>query len=195
MPIPPAWFGKSLAALDSLLSVRWGDAAKSWIIQRKSFVPESEVAFLVRNEARLRTLAFSPAKDAAQKKIYYDRQNWKSCAEELASARVGSRVIFTTDVLTDHVFKNLCQSDISGYGGYARFADTLEAEEDRAIAERERITENKQTALNGEMHSVLRFLHRKRGSLLDANETDLKFLLHGKRTSTDDGELMPLKEF
>lgn len=195
MPLVPAWFAQALTALDSHLSVRWGSDAGAWVIQRKAFIPESELGYLIRQEGRLRTLAFTPAKDSGDRKIYHDRQSWLSCVEELKSARVSCRVIFTTKVLNDQIFKALCQTDIKRYGGYARFADALEAEEDREERERERIAGNKRDALNGEVHSILRFLVNKRGSLLDQNEQDLRFMLHGKRTKQGDGELLPLKEF
>lgn len=195
MPLVPQWFNRSLTALDSLLSARWGDASKSWVIQRKAYIPESELAFMIRQEARLRTLAFTPAKDAGDRKIYHDRQNWISCAEELASAQTGSRVIFTTKHLNHDVFKMLCQSDIQGYGGYARFADMVEKEEERAEAEKERVNTNKRAAINGEVHDILRFLTRKKGVLLDQNEQDLRYMLHGQRSTPDSPELLPAKEF
>jgi hypothetical protein len=39
--------------------------------------------------------------------------------------------------------------------------------------------------MHSEVFEILRFLHDKKGSLLDNNEQDLNYLLHGKRTTEE----------
>ena len=37
--------------------------------------------------------------------------------------------------------------------------------------------------MHAEVYDILEFLNRKKGAMLDRNEQDLNYLLHGKRTT------------
>jgi hypothetical protein len=86
-------------------------------------------------------------------------------------------------VLNQGVYDDLCQSDFRRYGGYARYCTQMEQEEERREAEVERILENKRRVVHSEVYDILKFLQDKKGALLDRNEQDLHYMLHGTRTT------------
>lgn len=188
MKRPPEWFIRSLSALDSLLSVRWGETMGMWVIERRAVIPQSELEFLQRHESRLNIASHSA--DSDEGRLKRNQKKWISVREERVSAESGKRVIFTSPVLSNAVFTALCHSDIQRYGGYARFADAMEAEESAAITDRQRMIDNQTKAVNGEVYDILQFVHRRKGALLDRNEQDLRYLLHGTRTTPESAPLI-----
>jgi len=192
---PPQGFVRSLQLMDSLLDVRWGEAIGQWVIDRKAFIPDSEIQFLRRRKARIKALVQKSPKEmsAAQKQKVLDL--WKQISEELASARKGRRVIVFTKFLSPEIYNELCRRDISRYGGYARFADELERKEENAEAEAERILGNKRHAMNQEIADQVHFLWRRRETDLLHGNRDLRQMLHGKKTTPDSEPLIKLTDF
>src|SRR5271169_1249477 len=125
MPTPNSGFVASLKLMDSCLDVRWGTIISQWIIERKAIIPETEMGYLCKREARLNAIVHDETHSQAKSKF----RDWQSCAEEVVSARAGKRVVMITSVLSQQIFNALCQSDLHRYGGYSRFADELEAAE------------------------------------------------------------------
>lgn len=189
---PPAWFSKSLTVLDSQLRVRRSHATDRWVIDRKGFVPGTELEILRRRCDRLYSWLSDPNKVADRGT---NLKTWKSVKDEMDSAETGYRVICTPTDLNPGVFNDLCQADMQRYGGYARFCDAIEADEAKAELEQERTTSNKRVAMNAEVFDVLNFLGRKRAVAEDSHETDLRYMLHGKRTQPGDAPLITLTDF
>lgn len=196
MPKPAAWFVRALNLLDPLLRVRWGSAPAMWVIDRKAVIPDHELHYLRRkdDQAWKNCQPENIPVDSKQDEIHKRRMRWQSVHEELVSAEDGRRVLFTTKVLNQTTYDWICQSDIKRYGGYARFADAVEAEEDRLQADHERVMENKRLAMNAEVYDIINFLRRKRAVAMDNNEQDLKYLLHGTRTKEGDKPLVQLTD-
>ena len=193
---PPEWFVKAIGILDPLLSVHWSDATAQFVIDRKAVLAPTELHYLRKKEAGLwfQSQAQNLPTDTSTNVLHQNRIKWLGIKAELESAEAGRRVIFTTKELTPKTYEYLCASDIRNYGGYARFADDLEAEEARAESERERVMDNKSRAIHGEVYDMINFLHRKKGAYLDQNCQDMKFMLHGKRADPGDEPLIKLAE-
>lgn len=194
MPQPAQWFVKAIGLLDPLLRVRWGSAPCHWIIDRKAVVPAWEIHNLRRKDEKAWKDCQSVPVDSEPNELHKRRMRWQSVHEELVSAEDQRRVIFTTPHLTQKTYDWICESDIKRYGGYARFADALEAQEDAIEADHARIMENKRLAMNAEVYDMLGFIRRKRAVALDNNEQDLKYLLHGDRTKAGDKPLVALTD-
>lgn len=192
MPSPAEWFVKAIGILDPYLRVRWSDHSSQYVVDRKAIIPPDEIHFLRKREAGLwwQSQEQNLPIDTPTKELHRKRMAWISCREELTSAEDGRRVIFTTKDITPKTYEWLCASDIRNYGGYARFADDLEAEEARAQVERDRINENKMNAMSGEVYDIMNFLERKKGVLLDQNCMDLSLMLHGKKTTAESEPLI-----
>jgi len=193
----PQWFRRAIEILDPLLRVRWSDASGVWVIDRLSVLTIKEVQDLKKREAGL-FKAMQPHNipaDARPTLIHDRRQKWMETKDELDSALDRRRIICKPTVLTNEVYNALCMSDIKAYGGYARFADKIEEDEEREARDKQRIEDNKMSAMNHEVFDMLDWLHRKRGSALDNNEQDMRYMLHGKRTQKEDAPLIQLAEF
>lgn len=197
MPSPAQWFANAIAILDPLLRVRWSDAVSQYVIDRKAVIGLDELKYLRKKESGLwfQSQAQNLPVDTASAKLHEYRMKWISIKMELESAEESRRVIFSTKELTPKMYEYLCASDIRNYGGYARFADDLEAEEARAESERKRVLDNKNLALHGEVYEMMDFLHRKKGALLDRKCTDMRLMLHGKPTTQESEPLVRLAEF
>lgn len=123
MSVPNEGFVASLTSMDSALRVRWGGCVGKWVIDRKAFTPIHELEWLRKRRAR-------EAKRVVAGKSTTDLNGIK---EEILSLETGYRVIIFTNVLNDEVYRNLCLTDITAYGGYSRYADEVE----REVRERE----------------------------------------------------------
>lgn len=196
MPRPAEWFTKAIGILDPLLSVRWSDATAQYVVDRTAVLSQDELYYLRKKEAGLwfQSQAQNLPIDVSTNVLHQNRIKWLGIKAELESAEAGRRVIFTTKELTPKTYEYLCASDIRNYGGYARFADDLEAEEARTEAERVRVMDNKANVVHGEVFDIMNFLHRKKGALLDRNCMDLNLMLHGKKTTQDSEPIIKIAE-
>lgn len=192
---PPQGFKRSLQLLDDQLGVRWGEILNQWVIDRKAYLPDSEIQFLRRRKARTKTFFTNPpaGATAAQKKKQFEV--WQQVSEELASARKGRRIIIFTKTLSPEIYNALCAADIKRYGGFARFADDWDKKEENAEAEAERVLGNKRHAMNQEIADQLHFVWRKRDTDLLHGNRDLRQMLHGKKTTPDSQPLIQLTDF
>ena len=191
----PQWFLKAIGILDPLLSVRDSIVTSHYVIERKSFIPPSELATLIRRRDRTYRWITFPNEDQ-KKAIHANRKQWQALMDEVESAEHGKRVIGRPRVLDQSVYNDLCKSDIRRYGGHARFSTQMEQDEERREADQERMADNRRRAFNAEIFDQMDFLHRKRSNLLDHGEDkDMRYLLHGKRTQPGDGPLICLTDF
>ena len=182
MSAPPQWFIKALGVMDPMLSVRKSIVTSHWVIERKGIFVDSEIATLRRRRDRMWRWINHP--NALQKEqIHQNRKEWQSLMDEVESAEHQKRIICRPRVLNQAVYNDLCSSDLRRYGGYARYCTDIEREEERLDAERERVLANKRSVMHAEVYDILEFLNRKKGAMLDRNEQDLNYLLHGKRTT------------
>ena len=192
---PPAWFVKAIGIMDPLLSVRKSIVTSHYVIERKGYISQSEIATLIRRRDRTYRWITYPNEDQ-RKNLHANRQQWQSLMDEVESAQHGKRIIGRPRALTQEVYNDLCRTDIKRYGGHARFSTMLEQEEERREADQERMMDNRRRALNAETYDMMSFLRRKRANLLDHGEDkDLKYLLHGKRTQPGDEPLVKLTDF
>lgn len=173
---PPNWFVRSLSALDGLLSVRWGQQLDQWVIERKAYIPQTEIGFLSRRFAR--TMEFSRQMKREKKERESLFHTALQVKEELDSSLQGRRVILFARKLNQDIFNNLCLSDITRYGGYSRLADDLEAAEKREETERQRVDDNENITRHKETYDILRFLRERRSTQLENGVNDLKKLLN-----------------
>jgi hypothetical protein len=179
---PPAWFVKAIGLLDPLLSIRHSLVTSHWVIERQGIILDTEVQTIKRRRDRMwKWINYPNARQKEQ--IHQNRKEWQSLVDEADSAERQKRVICRPRVLNQGVYDDLCQSDFRRYGGYARYCTQMEQEDERRDAEIERLLENKRKVVHGEVYDILKFLRDKKGSLLDHNEQDLNYLLHGKRST------------
>lgn len=196
MPIPSQGFVNSLAGLDPLLRVRWGQVIHQWVIDRKSPLTDQEIFYLKRRRDRAaRLVTKSTGAGLHPNQVEKLQQTWMGLSEEVISAEEGRRVIVYATDLNPKLYDALVLSDMKRYGGYARFADHLEAEEARREADIDRQLANKRNALNKETFDMLNFLWRKKESKLLDGERDFRYLLHGRRTTEDSQPLVKLTDF
>lgn len=179
---PPQWFVKAIGILDPLLSIRHSIVTSHWVIERKAVILESEVETIRRRRDRMWKWINYP-NERQKEQIHQNRKEWQSLVDEADSAERQKRVICRPRVLNQGVYDGLCNSDFRRYGGYARYCTELEQEEERREAEVERILENKRRVVHSEVYDILKFLQDKKGALLDRNEQDLHYMLHGTRTT------------
>jgi hypothetical protein len=176
--MPPVWFVKAIGLLDPLLSIRHSLVTSHWVIERQGIILDTEVQTIKRRRDRMwKWINYPNARQKEQ--IHQNRKEWQSLVDEADSAERQKRVICRPRVLNQGVYDDLCQSDFRRYGGYARYCTQMEQEEERREAEVERLLENKRKVLHGEVYDILKFLQEKKGSLLDRNEQDLHYMLHG----------------
>ena len=181
---PPEWFAKAVGILDPLINIRRSVVTNHWVLERKAVILDSEVQTIRRRRDRIWKWINFP-NERQKEQIHQNRKEWNSLMDEVESAERQMRVICRPRELSQAVYNDLCQSDYRRYGGYARFCTQLEQEEERREAEIERIMENKRKVVHSEVYDILKFLQDKKGSLLDRNEQDLNYLLHGKRTTEE----------
>jgi len=191
----PQWFTRALEILDPLLRVRWSDVSAKWVIDRRAVLTQEEMRGLEKRESGLRLAMNNIPSDAPENRIHELRIKWMDVKDEYDSAREVRRVVMKPDVLTEKTYHMLCRSDIVGYGGYARFADDLEASEDKARADSERVWDNKCDARDKEANSMLEFVLRKKQVLLNERCMDMRRLLHGVHSKPTDGPLIQVTDF
>ena len=179
---PPAWFVKAIGILDPLLSIRRSLVTSHWVIERKAAILYTEIDTIKRRRDRMWKWITYPNQNQKEQ-IHQNRKEWQSLVDEADSAERQKRVICRPRVLNQGVYDDLCNSDFRRYGGYARYCTELEQEEERREAEVERILENKRKVVHSEVYDILRFLQEKKGALLDRNEQDLQYMLHGTRST------------
>jgi len=126
--LPPESISNTLAAMDPLLSVRWGEHVGRWVIERTAVTPIVELKWLRRKREReeLRCRRFNATQA--------DRDDLAGINEEIISLERGKRVIVMVDRVDAQVYNALCLGDMKRYGGYSRYADKVEAEEFAANA-------------------------------------------------------------
>lgn len=173
----PEVFQKALNSFDPLLSVRRGRALnKSWVIERKAFIPPSELDFLARRQER----AFrSASKKQATKPQEYAKAYDLACQirEEYEAAREGKRVvIFVTD-LDRRVFDALALGDVQRYGGFSRFINELEGRESARETDEKRMNSNENEAISKDAYEKMNFLWDRRQTELIDGKTNMKELL------------------
>ena len=190
----PEWFVNMLNAFDSDLSVRWGNVVGQWVIERKGVIGQSEIAFLRRRMERAGRYASSPPPKAKPADVQKHYKTWQGTSEELDAALRGKRIILFTHTLSPQLLDALGMADIKRYGGYARFADELEAAEDRKEADAERQLANKRNAYNKEVWGMLDHIWRKHEDSLLNGERDMGKLLHGRRTEPGSAPLIQLSD-
>src|SRR4051812_4123457 len=98
-------YEKSLQALDSLLSVRWGPFVNQWVVQRKSFVGEQEIKFLKHERERMNH-RIEAGRDSKN-----DQLRFPGLAEELECALQQTRVILFVDEFSNDIFRILALGD------------------------------------------------------------------------------------
>lgn len=194
MKTPPAWFVSALHILDPLLSVRWGDVIGQWVIERKAVIPQSEIDFLKKRLERTRRMVTHPG-EMNEQSLMSARRTYVGVSEEYTSARNGKRVILYTPDLNQSVYDQLVASDMQRYGGYARYLDAVEVAEERREREQQRVTDNKVHAANLETYDMLNFMWRKKENMLLNGERDMRYILHGKRTTRESEPLIKLTDF
>lgn len=174
MPTPPSGFVRTLGLLDPLLSLRWGEGLGQWVVERKAvnFLP-SEKGYMVRRRERLGRL------HAANPNDVKTRDKFRNVCEEVISMQDGKRVILFTRDLNSHVYDALCLANIQKYGGYSRYCDKLEAEEEATEARLERAQANRREDASREMFEQVKFIENKKLSRMITGHKDLNSLLHG----------------
>lgn len=197
MPRPAEWFVRAIGILDPLLGVRYSDASSQYVIDRKAVLGPTELHYLRKKEAGLwfQSQAQNLPVNTSTNVLHQNRIKWLGIKAELESAEAERRVIFTTKEITPKTYEYLCASDIHSYGGYARFADDLEAEESRAEADKQRVLDNRANAMHGEVFDMISFLNRKKGALLDSQCMDMNLMLHGRKTDPEAGPMVKLTDF
>lgn len=172
MPQAHSGFVKSLELLDPLLSVRWGNIIQQWVIERKSFIGNSEIEFLRRRSERTSKLI-----NSKQNPSKVEISTYRGVSEEFISAKDGKRVILFANVLSDEIYNTLCAGDLRRYGGYSRYADELEAKEAREAKDKQRQLDNFNEALHKSVYDELNFVLRKRETELLSGKRNWKELL------------------
>lgn len=174
MPTPPSGFVRTLGLLDPLLSLRWGEGLGQWVVERRAvnFLP-SEKAYMIKRRERLGKLSAANPTDVKT------RDKFRNVCEEVISMQDGKRVILFTRDLNSHVYDALCLANIQKYGGYSRYCDKLEAEEERAEAALERSQAGRRDDANREMYDTINFLEKKKLTKMLHGEKNLSTLLHG----------------
>lgn len=120
---PPESIVQLLTNMDPLLSVRWGEYAGRWVIERTAVTPIIELKWLRRKREREeRRIRLGRANDR-------DRADFAGICEEIVSLERGKRVILIVDRVDRSVYDALCLGDMKRYGGYSRYADKVDAEE------------------------------------------------------------------
>lgn len=175
---PSPSFVRTLELLDPLLGIHWGESVGKWVIDRKAVVSPVEIEFLVNRLRRLDQWSRDPKRKDHRQIV----AKLPQVKEELACAKAGRRVVLFADALTTQVYNALCASDMRHYGGYSRFCDKLEAEEETRHADLERQQSNTRIAQNKDMFDILNFVWRKRETDLLRNERSLSEMVHGPNT-------------
>lgn len=194
---PAKGFVRALQLMDDQLSVRWGPKIHQWVIERKAYIPTAEIEYLRRRKARAKQFFNHPPEGSSSAQRTKHGEQWEQVSEELASARTNKRIIMFTKYLSPQVYNQIAAADIRRYGGYARFADALENKETSAEVEAERILQNKRHAYNQEVASMMHHVWNKQedGLMNREGKTDLRWLLHGKKTQPGDEPLIKLTDF
>lgn len=190
----PKWFSTLLVNMDPLLSIRRSVSTSNWVIDRKGVIQGSEIETLRRRRDRVHRWITTP-NESQKLQIHQNRMLYNSLCDEVFSAEHGNRVIVCPKELNTHVYEALCRSDIKRYGGCARYSTALEQQAERDDADQERMASNRRQAVNAEVYDILGFLERKKGALLDNNEQDLGYMLHGRRTKPGDRAVVTLTDF
>ena len=151
-------FEQSLQLFDRYLRVRWGQHMRQWVIERKAYMPPSEIDFLKRRQARFIRWCNEQPDDADRKKLLVE------ISEEIASAVDGRRIVLYTKSLDRRVFDMLVQADIQGFGGYSRYADEMERLQRIEDERKERVLNEEISDLNREMYDQIDFIERKRAT-------------------------------
>jgi hypothetical protein len=173
MHVPEA-FLRCLQHMDPLLSVRWGPFVEQWVVERKAIFSDKEVFWLKRRTERLdRKFNAGNATEA-------EKTTRIGCLEDLASSENGCRVVLFAKTLNDHIYNQLCLSDITKYGGYSRYCDELERAEDAREKDTERQLSNERVARWKEAAGIIRFLDDKRSTMLDHGCRDVAQMLGTK---------------
>jgi len=171
----PESFERALQLFDPLLSVRAGKSLTGkWVIERKGYIPNSEIEFLRRRRERaFRSSAKETDAFKRERKLDLARQ----IAEETDCAERGKRVILFVDSLDRRVFDMLAMSDIQRYGGFSRYIEELEATERKREEALNRELQNQNIAKSEETYDQLNFLWKHRETELLAGKRNLKELL------------------
>lgn len=167
-------YEKSLQAIDSLLSVRWGPFVNQWVVQRKSFVGDQEIKFLKHERERMNH-RIETGKDSKN-----DQLRFPGIAEELECALQQTRVILFVDEFSNDTFRILALGDIKQYGGYSRYHDEQDQKMIQEENKRQKTLEKQRLELNREMFGkggVHDFIRDKRKSELQHGERNVKTLL------------------
>jgi hypothetical protein len=195
MPTPNRGFVNSIKGLDAQLDVRYGDFVRQWVIERRASVPDTEIGYLKRREARVRRILDSRIENMHPNAIAKLEDTWTGLWEQIVSAERGYRVILFAQALTQQIYDALVLADMTRYGGYAAWADRAEADEARREADIDRQLANKRNALNKEAYDMLHHIWAKKSAKLAQGERDMRYLLHGKRTQAGDAPLIQLTDF
>ena len=132
----PESFEQSLKNYDGRLSLRWGNAAKCWIIERKGRVSVGEMELLIY----------------ANK---FPRPDEKA-VEELISAKASKHVIFYVSALDRRVFDALSLRDMRKYGD-----KTLKHIREEIPAAKQRAERNRSNDLAREAVSIMHWMSEK----------------------------------
>ena len=170
--LAPDGFQRALNAFDPLLRVRRGNVVGKWVIERKAFIPEMELMYLRKRTDR--TFRIARGKQDVKERTRLLALA-SQIAEETESASRGYRVIIFVDDLDRRVFDMLALSDTKRYGGFSRYIEELEANEQRRAKDEARQDANEREAVHKETFDKLNFVWNHR-------ETQL---LDGKRKMSE----------
>ena len=161
---PSQSFERSIQLFDSFLNIRPGVYQQDkWVIERKGYVPTTELEFLKRRTAR--TLRFAQNTLDARKRDSLLKLH-REIGEEYESARRGKRVVLVTGTLDSRVFDLLAAGDIQRYGGYSRFLDELEKEEKARDQQLERDLARMRDDQHSETFDKLNFAWKRKDTKL-----------------------------
>lgn len=177
MPTVPEGFLNSLKTMDRALDIRWGAVIGKWVVERKAYFGHDELAFLKRRSARTERISrhktATKAADAPRVLAIY-----QEITEEYLSGLRGNRIVVYATELNDQLFRLLALSDYQRYGGYSRFVDRTDAEEEARERDLERQAANEREVQHKDTFDKLNFIWKHRETqLLSDNKRSLSELL------------------
>ena len=134
---PPDHYVRLLTNMDPLLSIRWGPYVQQWVIERKGIFGLEERTYLKNRRERLRRKV--QQNDGVTKD---DINTYTGVCEEHDSAVNGKRVVLIVPNLDRQVYDALCLGDLQRYGGYSRYADEIERQEEEEDTRKQRKISN-----------------------------------------------------
>lgn len=162
-------FEQALKLFDKHLSVRKSTHVPGkFIIERKAWIPEFELGFLRRRGERAYRFASNTLDPT---KMVRTLQVAKEVSEEYESARNGKRIVLWADNLDRRVFDMLAARDIQRYGGYSRFLDEVDRQDEERDKKLEVQLANDRDNLHREAYDKLNFAWKHKQTELLAGKS------------------------